>query len=44
MRSSLLNPDQIVTLLTMTYKSGAEGHHDALGGAELDEVFSRFMV
>jgi hypothetical protein len=43
MKSSLLNPDQIVTLLTMTYASGS-AHHDALGGAELDEVFSRFMV
>ena len=28
----------------MTYKSGVQGHHDALGGAELDEVFSRFVV
>jgi hypothetical protein len=44
MKSSLLNPDQIVTLLTMTYASHADGHHDALGGSELDEVFKRFMV
>jgi hypothetical protein len=43
MRSSLLNPDQIVTMLTMTYASGSD-HHDALGGAELDEVFSRFTT
>ena len=38
MKSSLLNPDQIVTMLTMVYKSHADGHHDAAGGKEVEHM------
>merc|ERR1712091_375506 len=28
LQSKKLNPDEVVTLLTMVYKAGKEGHHD----------------
>jgi hypothetical protein len=39
MKSKKLKPDEIVTLLTMTYKTGEGKHYDTLGGADLSSVF-----
>ena len=38
MQSKKLNPDEIVTLLTMVYAAGKEGHHDGLSGAHLAHI------
>ncbi len=41
MQSKKLDPDQIVTLLTLVYAAGKAddgGHHDALGGQEIDHL------
>ena len=38
MKSSLLNGDQIVTMLTMVYASHKDGHHDSAGGREIEHL------
>ena len=39
LQSKKMNPDEVVTMLTMVYKAGKEGHHDALEGGDIDKHY-----
>ncbi len=39
-KSKYMNPDQLVTMMTLVFAAGKDGHHDAMGGREIDHLLT----